>query len=246
MNGYLQRLIERNQRMAPEIHSTAKLSYAELPMFRQNGTLLGQEFASSTETPAGSSVTNLYRKNEYLSAEDRAETDSGRVESQFNEPGTHPQEHQSPSLVEQQYEASFRPESNQQDKKSQIEQQRVGQSKNELPAQETNQFNEAIFIPLVKIAPQQDTYAAPRRWNNSEDPQPARVIKPLHMVKKDQSKIHFDTFESNSKPNEVHVTIGRIEITAVHAPSAVKPASRPEKKTMSLDEYLAKRNGRSQ
>ena len=43
---------------------------------------------------------------------------------------------------------------------------------------------------------------------------------------------------------EVHVTIGRIEVTAVHEPSPPKRTRRPARKPMSLDEYLAKRKGR--
>lgn len=46
-----------------------------------------------------------------------------------------------------------------------------------------------------------------------------------------------------TETNEVHVTIGRIEITAVHAPQPTKPTPSPAKKPVSLDEYLAKRNG---
>ena len=45
----------------------------------------------------------------------------------------------------------------------------------------------------------------------------------------------------SAEPTEVHVTIGRIEVTAVHAPSAPKRAPEPTKKLMSLDEYLANR-----
>ena len=43
---------------------------------------------------------------------------------------------------------------------------------------------------------------------------------------------------------EVHVSIGRIEVTAIHEPAA--PAQRPaarRKAPVSLDEYLARRQG---
>lgn len=48
---------------------------------------------------------------------------------------------------------------------------------------------------------------------------------------------------SDAAEPEVHVTIGRIEVTAVHAPPSPKRAPAPGKKPMSLDEYLAKRSG---
>ena len=43
---------------------------------------------------------------------------------------------------------------------------------------------------------------------------------------------------------EVHVSIGRIEVTAVHEPAPAKPATARRPAPMSLDEYLAKRHGR--
>jgi hypothetical protein len=45
------------------------------------------------------------------------------------------------------------------------------------------------------------------------------------------------------EPDEVHIHIGRIEITAIQEP---KPASRPARKgaaPLSLDDYLARRKG---
>ena len=42
---------------------------------------------------------------------------------------------------------------------------------------------------------------------------------------------------------EVHVSIGRIEVTAMHEPAPAKPASARRNAPMSLDDYLAKRHG---
>ncbi len=42
---------------------------------------------------------------------------------------------------------------------------------------------------------------------------------------------------------EVHVSIGRIEVTAVHEPAPSKPAAARRSAPMSLDDYLAKRHG---
>ena len=42
---------------------------------------------------------------------------------------------------------------------------------------------------------------------------------------------------------EVHVSIGRIEVTAVHEPAPPKPAVSRRSAPMSLDDYLAKRHG---
>lgn len=45
----------------------------------------------------------------------------------------------------------------------------------------------------------------------------------------------------SAEPTEVHVSIGRIEVTAVQAPAPTRRVPAPERKAMSLDEYLAKR-----
>lgn len=42
---------------------------------------------------------------------------------------------------------------------------------------------------------------------------------------------------------EVHVSIGRIEVTAVHEPAPAKPVAPRRNAPMSLDDYLAKRHG---
>lgn len=47
-----------------------------------------------------------------------------------------------------------------------------------------------------------------------------------------------------SEPTEVHVSIGRIEVTALQAPTPTQRAPASARKPMALDEYLAKR-GRS-
>jgi hypothetical protein len=47
--------------------------------------------------------------------------------------------------------------------------------------------------------------------------------------------------QAHEEPTEVHVTIGRIEVTAVHTPPTPKRQSEPVNKLMSLDEYLANR-----
>jgi hypothetical protein len=46
--------------------------------------------------------------------------------------------------------------------------------------------------------------------------------------------------QSSSDATEVHVTIGRIDVTAVHEPATSKRRAVPVKSTVSLDEYLGK------
>ena len=48
---------------------------------------------------------------------------------------------------------------------------------------------------------------------------------------------------SIEETTEVHIIIGRIEVTAVHEPAPAKPAAARRNAPMSLDDYLAKRHG---
>ena len=55
--------------------------------------------------------------------------------------------------------------------------------------------------------------------------------------------MRFDQLPRSEETTEVHVNIGRIEVTAVQeAPPPRRPAPRTAK-AMSLDEYLARRAG---
>jgi len=47
--------------------------------------------------------------------------------------------------------------------------------------------------------------------------------------------------QAEAEPTEVHVHIGRIEITAVRESNPSRPARRPRREPMSLDDYLAQR-----
>ena len=69
---------------------------------------------------------------------------------------------------------------------------------------------------------------------------PAQPPRQFYPVVRGLPMRSYETTASDT--NEVHVTIGRIEITAVHSSQPSKPAPSPANKPMSLDEYLAKRN----
>jgi len=47
--------------------------------------------------------------------------------------------------------------------------------------------------------------------------------------------------QAEAESTEVHVHIGRIEVTAVPESSPTRPARRPRREPMSLDDYLAQR-----
>jgi hypothetical protein len=55
-----------------------------------------------------------------------------------------------------------------------------------------------------------------------------------------QGRLPAGTIEETT---EVHIRIGRIEVTAVHEPAPAKPVAARRNAPMSLDDYLAKRHG---
>lgn len=68
---------------------------------------------------------------------------------------------------------------------------------------------------------------------------PAPLLAPRH----DSPTQPVRTAERHRAPDEVHVHIGRIEITAVQPPAPAKRASRKGQAPLSLDDYLARRKG---
>jgi hypothetical protein len=68
---------------------------------------------------------------------------------------------------------------------------------------------------------------------------PAPLLAPRH----DSPIQPVRTAERHREPDEVHVHIGRIEITAVQQPAPAKRASRKGQAPLSLDDYLAQRKG---
>lgn len=49
--------------------------------------------------------------------------------------------------------------------------------------------------------------------------------------------------ERADEPDEIQIHIGRIEVTAVPPPVATRPAVRPERRSVNLDDYLKQRRG---
>jgi hypothetical protein len=111
------------------------------------------------------------------------------------------------------------------------------------------------FTPLVAAAPVehessfgQDEFSLPAAPSTLPVEKPALVARPAASrppVALPDSRSGSMARKQADDTGAVHVTIGRIEITAVHAPPA-KPKPAPVRQPRSLDEYLAQRNrGRS-
>jgi hypothetical protein len=92
--------------------------------------------------------------------------------------------------------------------------------------------------------------AAPRERSLSRDDRgritPARVAAaPPHVSLAPGNRGRKDERVRDSSPAEVHIHIGRIELTAVAPPAPPRRQSTPGKPAMSLDEYLQRRERRA-
>ena len=115
-----------------------------------------------------------------------------------------------------------------------------------------------LFHPVADRASAAATAAAFRRSTNAsaslpgmpEQPPvslalPEAVLAPAPLLapRHDSPTQPVRTAERHRAPDEVHVHIGRIEITAVQPPAPAKRASRKGQAPLSLDDYLARRKG---
>ncbi|MDB5979783.1 MAG: hypothetical protein JWQ69_798 [Pseudomonas sp.] len=119
-----------------------------------------------------------------------------------------------------------------------------------------------IAPPLLPIAQTHSQEAPPR---TEPEPAIASVLAPIPHPANAQALAHppaqllmpasvrthpagpvpvvFNPPPSPPAADEIHVHIGRIEVTAVREPAPAKHSARTPKPTLSLDDYLAKRRG---
>jgi hypothetical protein len=75
------------------------------------------------------------------------------------------------------------------------------------------------------------------------DPHPALPLTPTSRAGRDVADRARSSRSSKREPDEIQITIGRIEVTAVPEAPA-RPAAKPGRKQISLDEYLRRADGR--
>ena len=248
MSGYLRRLIQRSLQATPEIRPTARLPFAPISTRDKRESILediGAVQIAPRETTRDARSDPVVDSNQVgdlsespdklIFAPDRPQsldyykTTADRhfraVVQAVSEPEGYErnsQEHPRPVLTQSEAPDSLS------------------------PAPYVREVGDD-FAPLVRTAAQIDEVVESHPGARAADktaaeyttsPAPPRM--PSARVRS-QPMRYLDT--KATQTTEVHVTIGRIEITAVHAPQPVKPSPLPAKKPVSLDEYLAKRNG---
>jgi len=250
MNNYLQRLVDRHVHAVPEVHSIAKLPYVQMPSIEQSEAFSSVQPISPQQTKVGPRITPSDQLYEQIDQSEISEFGSKTVlyseEKEFTAPTSvnKEQTYNPPTSVAEKKEKPVHMDNELYSvtKQGQVE-QTLESTKISTFDQKNGQNNDGPFIPLVKIVPEQGALISQPKLKNPQDKQTSGLIKPISAVNQEQGKLHSSAEEPYSDSNEVHVTIGRIEITAVHAPPASRNTSTPVRKPMSLDEYLAKKNG---
>lgn len=94
---------------------------------------------------------------------------------------------------------------------------------------------QSVYIPLLpeKIS----TVLLP-----AVDPHPASPLTPTSRAGRDMADRIRSSRSNKREPDEIQITIGRIEVTAV--PEPARPVAKPGRKQLSLDEYLRRADGR--
>ncbi|HEX4004736.1 MAG TPA: hypothetical protein VHX60_01045 [Acidobacteriaceae bacterium] len=99
------------------------------------------------------------------------------------------------------------------------------------------------FHPLVRVAPPV--------WQSTPESPLSREVRDLRNAAASQGNRNpgnprqTATAPAQREPDEIQIHIGRIEVTAVPPPAAQRPTPRDQHKSVSLDDYLRRRNGRN-
>ncbi|HEY6446734.1 MAG TPA: hypothetical protein VIY53_09765 [Acidobacteriaceae bacterium] len=88
--------------------------------------------------------------------------------------------------------------------------------------------------PLIEMQRISAESFSPRAVPSTIRPQSAGVLRPAGPLPR---------AERADEPDEIQIHIGRIEVTAAPPPVAARPAARPERRSVNLDDYLKQRRG---
>jgi hypothetical protein len=100
-------------------------------------------------------------------------------------------------------------------------------------------MEKVLVVPMARTAPVAPVPLV--KPTQSESVQRLNVTAPV-ALESGEDRLREQAQQAREGP--VHVTIGRIEVTALTAAAPAKRAPAERKQTMSLDDYLARRQGR--
>ncbi len=256
MSGFLRRLARRTLHPTPAIHSQARLPYASPPAWDAAAPPL----QSVGEIPATMDPTRTAAPHPPAAATPPSVTDSLSPPSVAADPVLPglPMAHPTTAPVERARRALAEPEDRPPALRFSSQTQGPDPDRFANPAPRpvagaTDQTAERNFVSLVpapipghESSPGRDGFDAPAATASLSSPVENRVLATRSsghspLLTRAAQRASADLEPADEAPT-VHVTIGRIEITAVHAPPQPQPKPTPARQPMSLDDYLARRN----
>ena len=97
------------------------------------------------------------------------------------------------------------------------------------------------YHPLVRTSPVSSSPNSPAL----SEPHNLREIRASASPQNNRGAGSTRPAQPQHEPDEIQIHIGRIEVTAVQPAATPRPAPKERNKSVSLDEYLSRRNGRS-
>lgn len=246
MSGYLRRLAQRTLQSTPAIRSTGRFPYAPLPVISENESILenGSVSRSRSQETIQDNLPNPVVMPLGVDA----------LSQSKNKPALEPAKHKSSDFPNYDSLVQERESKAQTSYEHETVKRHPSESITPIPVQaeisepggtpvSVSKLDE--FKPLVKIRGQGDNQANTQTVFKNFDQEIFEydaLSDPWRRPLGVRGRPISYSEQMAQDTNEVHVTIGRIEITALHTPPPSKPAQSPPNKPMSLDEYLAKRN----
>jgi hypothetical protein len=218
LKGYLQRLVASARQADPRLHPVVA------PMFSE--TALGVEAEQSLASPEPL-TSNARSSSTYLQTD---EPTAARIAAV---PGPHPLKRWDDSSIQHMPEKP--------DVRQPVE---APPAENPVPIKQASSAGRisrsrthAIeYRPLLH-----ETGAPPGAAADDSGPVPAEYAASL--ARRDDGRRERTVAPPQSEPDEIHITIGRIEVAAVREPRAL-PAVKPPRRHLTLDDYLKRADAR--
>jgi hypothetical protein len=252
MSNLLRRLAAHHSGTLPRVRPMASLPYQGAPAFVDEAPVAGLAQPAETGAPSPAGFEHAARETtaraNARTPRARAELDAGKPPDPLMKPPvappgtTHAPPHATtpaPTTQPRSVAASPRPTSSKPSEPTLSATDELAVPTPITPPAQSPEATEATVTPTVataRIAPPARRKAAETLGAAPSPLLPSRTVAPQAPTSPARP-----TTASSPEPNEVHVHIGRIEVTAVH--EAPTPRSRPRRgqAPMSLDDYLAKR-----
>jgi hypothetical protein len=245
VSGYLRRLVTSAMRPKRAIHPVVGSVHAVPRSSAEVASVTLEEIAESAWPGESHHAVRAHVDDVEASllAQSSGQTGSSRVEDELavgDRPRNRDPRSTSGSSVHEPREISIRRDL-ESDSETSV---RLSLRERKATSSESIEITKFVDTPLVP------TWASGR---DVGDPLASGAIHPSTVPAPGQLRPHASASRSparpaqladaGQKPDEIQIHIGRIEVTAVPPPAPARPAAKPERRSVNLNEYLKQRRG---